>query len=1057
MPYNSQGVPLSQLRKLQLSDDDRALMNKVKTQVDEEQFLHNESDPRYRGASIPSRAFRMLQNMTDHPGDYMTQVPQGSGSPSVLSNRRPQPQGCETHDNWPEQINNVEGEQASYSYPHPYDDPNNYYANNGYYYDLNQPPQTPEEQQQFWEHYNAMCAYMAEMNAAAYRYSPFPHAYPPPVTPVPPPPHPLSTHYFSDSDGYSSTDEMAYYGAYFQRRPPPAPLPNYRMFRGRSATPTPAPRIVITPTEHSSTKSETDAECKKAEINTNTAAVTSSTELENSSSGSDTEVDDDDDDNNDDERLTGLKTIRSVPDINIYKDSTGSDISSSIPRSDSGSVKEEDDEDEDDDDEVEEVHDEEHYDDDSSLHQLSVIYEESEHSSLSSKAGRRDSVISEEDASSATLDNCDNTDSEDDDGIADSDTVTVRLPLKLKFSKAGDDRDMATVIVGKSEVQPTNEGAHRQSPEKKDIDSIVTDNGKAEKVDVESIQPESRIDEQQKSQEIIIVEEEEEQDVTSEEENSEAIVIEKEPEGMIVEEITRDEFEADVSVTISLKKLKPKPENSVVVEEKSVSETIKDSSARGNSPEVDFWKTLNSEDESVSGNEVTARGSISSATEEDEARPEESDGHWEDDSSSTSVQTVRTSDATFKPTTSGSDIDDSDDNLNQSSTREQVSALVLNDEKTVEEEEVESNHDDSEEEDESSESSDSSSDSDSDSVEGDEEDEAEEREVWNKDSHIMKQFEKSCDKMQHLKVAKQHSNNKIGSAMCKDEEQNDESEEEEEDDSGVTSDMSRHISETDTDPECSVSTRKMNSYQRAATHSRLFKLLQEECAQEDEEGNEVPKAPDEITMSRKDKLTLSLNEQPQIRERDSLSSSSGVDSPSSPNNFDQLANELVQSLLKRKKGRHFRKLPLAKLHDAAVRILKEDAGRCDAVSSPSDESNIYSPVDRVHIPSNRNSGSFADAYYGDNYHDYCNYYSTWGYPNYALDSINDSLGSDIVPSKTFKMLQEHTSTAGQVNSHLIEGLSAKCPRILSSKNVAADLQRCPTPSLLPSPSPSTET
>lgn len=31
-PYNSQGVPLSQLRKLQLSEDDRALMNKVKTQ-----------------------------------------------------------------------------------------------------------------------------------------------------------------------------------------------------------------------------------------------------------------------------------------------------------------------------------------------------------------------------------------------------------------------------------------------------------------------------------------------------------------------------------------------------------------------------------------------------------------------------------------------------------------------------------------------------------------------------------------------------------------------------------------------------------------------------------------------------------------------------------------------------------------------------------------------------------------------------------------------------------------------------------------------------------------
>jgi hypothetical protein len=30
--YNSQGVPLQQLRKLQLSDDDRALMNKFRAQ-----------------------------------------------------------------------------------------------------------------------------------------------------------------------------------------------------------------------------------------------------------------------------------------------------------------------------------------------------------------------------------------------------------------------------------------------------------------------------------------------------------------------------------------------------------------------------------------------------------------------------------------------------------------------------------------------------------------------------------------------------------------------------------------------------------------------------------------------------------------------------------------------------------------------------------------------------------------------------------------------------------------------------------------------------------------
>lgn len=33
--------------------------------VDQETYLHQEEDPRYRGAAIPSRAFRFLQNMTD--------------------------------------------------------------------------------------------------------------------------------------------------------------------------------------------------------------------------------------------------------------------------------------------------------------------------------------------------------------------------------------------------------------------------------------------------------------------------------------------------------------------------------------------------------------------------------------------------------------------------------------------------------------------------------------------------------------------------------------------------------------------------------------------------------------------------------------------------------------------------------------------------------------------------------------------------------------------------------------------------------------------------------
>ncbi|KZC07020.1 hypothetical protein WN55_08904, partial [Dufourea novaeangliae] len=58
-------VDPDQIRKLQLLDDDRILMNKFKEQVDNENTLHYEEDPRYRGSAIPSRAFRYLQTMTE--------------------------------------------------------------------------------------------------------------------------------------------------------------------------------------------------------------------------------------------------------------------------------------------------------------------------------------------------------------------------------------------------------------------------------------------------------------------------------------------------------------------------------------------------------------------------------------------------------------------------------------------------------------------------------------------------------------------------------------------------------------------------------------------------------------------------------------------------------------------------------------------------------------------------------------------------------------------------------------------------------------------------------
>lgn len=71
-------VDPDQLRKLQLTEDDRILMNKFKEQVDSDSFLHHEEDPRYRGAAIPSRAFRYLQTMTDGG-----EVPVASTAPRV--------------------------------------------------------------------------------------------------------------------------------------------------------------------------------------------------------------------------------------------------------------------------------------------------------------------------------------------------------------------------------------------------------------------------------------------------------------------------------------------------------------------------------------------------------------------------------------------------------------------------------------------------------------------------------------------------------------------------------------------------------------------------------------------------------------------------------------------------------------------------------------------------------------------------------------------------------------------------------------------------------------
>ncbi|XP_063699776.1 uncharacterized protein LOC134830281 isoform X2 [Culicoides brevitarsis] len=71
-PMSPTGVD-SNMRRIKLDDGDKLFMNRVRNQVDDELYLHKEENPRYRGSAIPSKAFKLLQTMTNSndSGDEM--------------------------------------------------------------------------------------------------------------------------------------------------------------------------------------------------------------------------------------------------------------------------------------------------------------------------------------------------------------------------------------------------------------------------------------------------------------------------------------------------------------------------------------------------------------------------------------------------------------------------------------------------------------------------------------------------------------------------------------------------------------------------------------------------------------------------------------------------------------------------------------------------------------------------------------------------------------------------------------------------------------------------
>lgn len=993
-----------------------------------------------------------------------------------------------------------------------------------------------ENSEQYWNPYSAMYAYMAEVNAA-YGFTPIPY------------PSVYSSHAFtparsarypqggsSDSDecsGYSSTDEMAYYGANFAHGMVPmmndqggVPMSLYGMPPAQNT-----PSIVAHQTSKkedslekinasNSLKAENanGKEVKVEAVNSpwlestvprspssidldayETAESEKCSDKDGATTDSDTEVEEEKD--HKDKFGSGqLKTIRSVSDINLCKNEIGSDVHDS--------------EEETDDDNNVQVEDKGHFPEEQECipHQLSVIYEDSEHSDAESvnrggRAGGRcptrtgSSITTSEDGdSSTTLDNGDD-DSDGDFDIVDgeSSTVTVRLPLKLKFSRSENDEEVTTVIVGDSQVK------------RQEITDTATTTVTEEGAHVKDQQEKNP--KQEERQEIVMAEKEERSctDISVT-----LCFPSKANSSQRVEEWRQDTSQYTGGNFINMHSNSVAPCSNSLSKNyskntaKKQSKTASDAFQQTAVDEADVYETAESDSDvsvclSLPLRKQSQRGSgfesISNISEEEDEEDGKASSHCEDDSSSTtSIQTVRLTSGS-QGRSSGSEIetavtaDEGDENAVSKSdcsitnchtdVNERENAVDSNKKygkAQIENKESESEDDDEEDSSESSKTSASSKscvsnkeicskegrknsvasllnentahDMEMDNEENDSEESDESHN--DKEQDIIQKIYDMCTESEEVSQSNIKQRNLTASqdkmSECNGEQnaatstqqlgrnekqQSSKSQEEsEEDDSGVTSDLSRPISDADTESEPSRGEQsRMMKCQRASTHSRLFKLLQDECGKSDDEAEEGA-----AMKSRREHLTLPLCNT-NASDPDSLSSSSGVTSPASPTVTDRLVKELVQSLLQRKKGRRLKKLPLAKLHAAALRILQEDMDPYDTGSSEDSPGN-HAYLLSAHRQGPHHSNNTANypmppqqVMYGDNYYDYCDYYDSWANAaSYYGNNACSGFEYDIMPSRAFKLLSEHAQPRG-FSSGIINGLWAKCPRIPSSKNV----------------------
>ena len=865
---------------------------------------------------------------------------------------------------------------------------------------------------------------------------------------------------------------MAYYGANFARKAGRA-TPN--MLHPKEAWKRPpvirdTPKITVTATapdppeetkrspspvsdaKDSQTDSQTDTSDKKESESESSDSDSDDSDSDSESSETDTEVEESDCPTSD---SRGLRSIRSVPNINAYSGSDAMD-------SPTTETDEQSDDSYDGEDDV--VIPPEH----DIPHQLSVIIEESEISDVESVLrAKRETTATEDESSATAID----TESDSDIDPEDDSTVMVSLPLKLKFSRSENDEEVTTVIVGDvrrtsltdSDSPGTPQGAKGRPFEFRKSDADDSD------VSVTFTLP-------SRSQSV--------QSPSS--------------------DCTEDEATNGTLNAFSLPKHLRADEQNIPYSPRQNSSDVK---SVDNPTEVSVFLPFRPKRSKPSAE------SASTGSEEEDSKTkstEESDCHWEDDSSSTSIQTVRGT--AEKPVRESNSTDSSKTELVESNAAkdgpqdeyeeeeefgwgEDGTIVKIGYDKSTTEEALSAAlngcaTDNSDDESCSSSSSDSSrrgsekdggscsnTDKEIDQRESESKPEVvnkvavnsqlddiddnsdefgdsdEEADVEGKPEEVEEIVRSIIATMKSTGQTLEHSNGddlaiagkeNTSEAQIATEKNGTSKGESEEEDSGVTSDMSRHISEAENE-ECSETSkkRKLSRYQRASTHSRLFKLLQEESTAMNGHSESTDSSAttdlfygqppsEESINSRKERLTLPLLSNV-ISDPDSLSSSSGITSPASPTVTDRLVTDLVQTLLQRKKGKKFRKLPMAKLHAAALRILQEDMDPYDTLSSTSEEgyNRLHmSPVNPAALPESGSPGDGAHSSpYGSNYNDYCSYYNTW---NGAPAEY------DIMPSRAFKLLDQHAMSGG-FSPGIIEGLMAKCPRVRSSKQVNHDL------------------